>query len=474
MGCILAIMSGKGGVGKTTLTASLGGDLHRAGKRVLITDADFGMRDLDLVVGKEDEIFFDAVDIWKDNCTSDYAILSLGDGFDFLPATQSRRWEDVGRKGYAKLISKLAEQYDYVIIDSPAGIGRGNEAIFKAAEQIILVAEPLWVSMRAVQRVVQMCREIRQLNYTLVLNGVGHSGAEVSVEDALAALQIEQLGTILPYREDIQNWSQEGILHEEVDPFFDEMMDTLVQALITDHYEPEETILDQWKSARVKYAAVKDTEADADSAEVATSDETVENTEVVEGAESTVNEESVETVETTETVENVETTEQTATAETAETTDSDETAETIEAAEAEGAKETSAESETAEDVEESADTNSEEAEVSTEAKEEAVAEGETATKDEAAADDETVAAEGETSTENETASTSEEASNETAEGSEATAEASDTTAEDVRKESQGSDSDTAEEPAPKKKRGGLASLLRRQLASLWSRRSRMR
>lgn len=377
MGCILAIMSGKGGVGKTTLTASLGGALHRAGKSVLITDADFGMRDLDLVVGKEDEIFFDAVDIWKDNCTSDYAILSLGDGFDFLPATQSRRWEDVGRKGYAKLISRLAEKYDYVIIDSPAGIGRGNEAIFRAAERIILVAEPLWVSMRAVQRVVQMCREIRQFNYTLVLNSVGHSNAEVSVEDALAALQVEQLGTILPYREDIQSWSQEGILHEEVDPFFDGMMDTLVQALINDEYEPEEAILEQWKAAKAQYAPqVKTTEA----------------------------EELVETVEMTESGENEQA-----------------QSEIVEASDAADAEKTDVES----GEQDSAESK-------------AVEEAETEAQD---------------------------------------TTAQETTAQDTAvQEMTVQDSDESKEPVeePKKKRGGLASLLRRQLASLWSRRSRMR
>lgn len=260
MGRIIAIMSGKGGVGKTTLTASLGAALNRAGHRVLITDADFGMRDLDLVVGKENDIFFDAIDIWKENCTSDYAILPLHDNFDFLPATQSRRWEDVGRKGYAKLIKGLAKQYDYVIIDAPAGIGRGNEAIFKAADQIILVAEPIWVSLRAVQRVMQMCREVRQLNYMVVLNNVGHSTAEVPLEEALVSLQVEHLGTILPYRHMIQSWSQEGLLHEGVDAFFDHMMKALVKAVVSDTYMDEEDLLNVWHGMVHRFGQAVDME----------------------------------------------------------------------------------------------------------------------------------------------------------------------------------------------------------------------
>ncbi|WP_298704123.1 AAA family ATPase [uncultured Veillonella sp.] len=253
MGRIISIMSGKGGVGKTTLTASLGAALSRAGHKVLITDADFGMRDLDLVVGKENDIFFDAIDICQENCTSDYAILPLGTDFDFLPATQSRRWEDVGRKGYAKLIKRLAKRYDYVIIDAPAGIGRGNEAIFRAADQIVLVAEPIWVSMRAVQRVMQMCREVRQLNYMIVLNNVGQSKAQVSLDDALGALQVERLGTILPYRESIQTWSQEGLLHEEIDPFFDHMMKALVKSIVSDEYMEEPELVALWQRMKDTY-----------------------------------------------------------------------------------------------------------------------------------------------------------------------------------------------------------------------------
>jgi len=84
MGKVIAIMSGKGGVGKTTMTAYIGAALNRRGHRVLITDADFGMRDLDLVIGKENDIFFDAVDIWKDNCNRDSAIIPLTDNFDFF------------------------------------------------------------------------------------------------------------------------------------------------------------------------------------------------------------------------------------------------------------------------------------------------------------------------------------------------------------------------------------------------------
>ena len=243
MGKVIAIMSGKGGVGKTTMTAYIGAALNRRGHRVLITDADFGMRDLDLVIGKENDIFFDAVDIWKDNCNQDSAIIPLTDDFDFLPATQTRRWEDVGRKGYAKLIKKLAESYDFVIIDAPAGIGRGNEAVFKAADQLLLVAEPMWVSLRAVQRVMQLCHEERQFNYALILNNVGRSEVAVAVEEALATLQV---ATILPHSIKLMSWAQDGTLHEFCDDAVDTMMVPLLEYIETSEVWPEEKLLDRW------------------------------------------------------------------------------------------------------------------------------------------------------------------------------------------------------------------------------------
>ncbi|MDY3974800.1 AAA family ATPase [uncultured Veillonella sp.] len=411
MGRIIAIMSGKGGVGKTTLTASLGAALNRAGHKVLITDADFGMRDLDLVVGKENDIFFDAIDIWKENCTSDYAILPLSDNFDFLPATQSRRWEDVGRKGYAKLIKGLAKDYDYVIIDAPAGIGRGNEAIFKAADQIVLVAEPIWVSLRAVQRVMQMCREVRQLNYMVVLNNVGHSKAEVPVEEALVSLQVEHLGTILPYRHMIQSWSQEGLLHEAVDSFFDHMMKALVKAIVADSYMEEEELLSLWR--RMEQCFVHENEISADSAKttepvaIVTSSDTVDMAEGVSDAEEGQNLDAIPAPEGANT------------ADIMNMPENDDDSAVMKQSEVVNTVE---DMKTAEDVE--------------------IVDGKTSPETELPQEKPAEAELQSSATQSQAVSTAVKAA--------------------------------SEEPVEEKKKGGLASLLRRQLSSLWSRRGRMR
>ena len=129
MGEIIGIVSGKGGVGKTTITACLGSALSNAGHRVLLCDGDFGLRDLDLVLGVANEIIYDALDASEDKDYMDDAIVSIAENLDFLPASQSARWEDIGRKKYKKLVRRLSETYDYILIDAPAGIGKGIESI---------------------------------------------------------------------------------------------------------------------------------------------------------------------------------------------------------------------------------------------------------------------------------------------------------------------------------------------------------
>ena len=100
MGEIIGVVSGKGGVGKTTITACLGSALSNAGHRVLLCDGDFGLRDLDLVLGVANEIIYDALDASEDKDYMDDAIVSIAENLDFLPASQSARWEDIGRYKY--------------------------------------------------------------------------------------------------------------------------------------------------------------------------------------------------------------------------------------------------------------------------------------------------------------------------------------------------------------------------------------
>ena len=102
----------------------------------LLCDGDFGLRDLDLVLGVADEIIYDALDASEDKDYTDDAIVSIAENLDFLPASQSARWEDIGRKKYKKLVRRLCDVYDYILIDAPAGYRQGNRVYFRLSQSL--------------------------------------------------------------------------------------------------------------------------------------------------------------------------------------------------------------------------------------------------------------------------------------------------------------------------------------------------
>ncbi len=249
MGKIIAITSGKGGVGKTTLTAALGTKLASEGHKVLITDGDLGLRDLDLILGVENEILFDVVDVWKERCYREDAIIKLTESLDFLPASQVYRWEDLGRKGYHKLIEKLSKRYDYTLIDAPAGIGRGIETILDLAEQVLVVTTPYWIAMRNADRVMRICSDNRQFNYGLVVNAlpIEHNCEEVTVDEMMDVLPVETLVSILPENKDIVRLSQRGMIREipESNAFL-KMLSPIVSYIVEEEAWTEESIRNQF------------------------------------------------------------------------------------------------------------------------------------------------------------------------------------------------------------------------------------
>ncbi|MBK7922017.1 MAG: AAA family ATPase [Veillonella sp.] len=248
MGRIIALVSGKGGVGKTTVTACLGVALSQQGHRVLMTDGDFGLRDLDLVVGKQNEVIFDVADVCGDRELANDAIIPIHKNLDLLPASQALRWEDVGRNKYRKLIKKLADEYDYVLVDAPAGIGRGADAILNFAHRILIVTQPLWVSLRNAGRVIQVCREKRQFDYAIVFNAMQQIQVDTDMETMMRTLGAEYIGTVLPYAENVIHYTQEGQLHTLQDDNFMPMLKPLISYIESGHTWEDHEILQAYES----------------------------------------------------------------------------------------------------------------------------------------------------------------------------------------------------------------------------------
>ena len=202
MGQAYLIVSGKGGTGKTTVSTSLALALAQMHRSVLLVDGDVGLRCCDLLMGMEDLIVYDAGDVLEERCTLDEAATAHPEypSMRLLSAPQMATPGDISKKAMSSLIAAAREEYDFVFVDCPAGIGRGLKNVWTAADDAILVATPDDASLRAAERVSAMLFERRQLHAQLLLNRIDRFLIGVREEkrpgQIAAALDLPLLGGI--------------------------------------------------------------------------------------------------------------------------------------------------------------------------------------------------------------------------------------------------------------------------------------
>lgn len=251
MATIIALASGKGGVGKTLLTAALALALHRQGKKVLAADADMGLRNLDLMFGMQDEVLWDGGDSIKQRCQFREAVLEVLPGLDFLPASQRHTWEKLDAPAFQYGIEKLARAYDYVVVDCPPGRGYAYKAATAIADRLLLVVAPTRTSVRDVSRMIQYCRKHKQTHYAVLLNNfLGHTDpAYLSAAAVLQALDSPPLAGILPHREEIHAAAQQGTLGQvKENPFFTSLQYTVTYIQTQKSVDPQ-AVWDSWRTA---------------------------------------------------------------------------------------------------------------------------------------------------------------------------------------------------------------------------------
>ncbi len=205
---VITITSGKGGVGKTTTVANLGVALARAGQRVVIIDTDIGLRNLDVVLGLQNRIVYDVVDLAEGRCRPRQALIRdrLVPELYLLQAAQSRDKTAVSPQDVRRICEQLLQDCQFILIDSPAGIEQGFRNAIAPANEFILVTTPDYAALQDVDRVLGILEGEGRSNVHLIINrmrpDLARRGDSLTAAQVIDVLAIELLG-IVPESEDV-------------------------------------------------------------------------------------------------------------------------------------------------------------------------------------------------------------------------------------------------------------------------------
>ena len=202
MGEVIVITSGKGGVGKTTTTANLGSALALEGKKVALVDTDIGLRNLDVVMGLENRIVYDIVDVVEQKCKLRQALIKdkRFQELFLLPAAQTRDKSALTEEQMKELIDKLKEEFDYILIDCPAGIEQGFKNAIVGADRAIVVTMAEISAIRDADRIIGLLESSQIKNPQLIVNKLRpemvRRGKMMDVDDIVDLLSIDLIGVV--------------------------------------------------------------------------------------------------------------------------------------------------------------------------------------------------------------------------------------------------------------------------------------
>lgn len=202
-GEVIVITSGKGGVGKTTITANIGSALASIGKKVVLVDGDTGLRNLDILMGLENRVVYNLIDVIEEKCSLKEALIrdKRYKELFLLPTAQFRDKNDIRPEQMINLVCQLRTLFDYVLIDSPAGIEQGFENAVLCADKAIVVINPELTSIRDANRVLGKLEEKAFKDIKLIINKLDYEMVAneemLSVEDITDVLNIELIGIVV-------------------------------------------------------------------------------------------------------------------------------------------------------------------------------------------------------------------------------------------------------------------------------------
>lgn len=213
---VITITSGKGGVGKTTITANLASSLAMMGKKVVAIDADIGLRNLDVVMGLENRIVYDLVDVIEGRCRLRQAMIKdkRQPQLYLIPAAQTRDKMAISPSDMILVCDQLRQEMDYIVIDSPAGIERGFRNALAPADRVLIVTNPEVSAVRDADRIIGLVEAEEKGPGQLLINRVKPEmiarGDMLSVADILDVLAVELIG-VIPEDETILISTNQGL-----------------------------------------------------------------------------------------------------------------------------------------------------------------------------------------------------------------------------------------------------------------------
>lgn len=212
---VIVITSGKGGVGKTTTTSNIAVALARGGHRVVAVDADIGLRNLDVIMGLENRVVYNFIDVLEGTCRLHQALVrdKRVENLFLLPAAQTRTKDAVNSAQMEELCAMLRKEFDFILLDSPAGIESGFRNAAVGADEAIVIATPEVSSVRDADRIIGLLESMGKTPIRLVINrlrpNLVRQGDMLEVSDVLDILAIDLLG-IVPEDDSVVKASNRG------------------------------------------------------------------------------------------------------------------------------------------------------------------------------------------------------------------------------------------------------------------------